>query len=530
MASSGIKHDFLDPPKDSADDLGTLGNYRVIRELGKGGMGYVFLAEDTRLKREVALKVMNQKIAGTPGSRKRFISEARAMASVHHDNVATIFEVGERKGTPFMAMELLEGATLENYREQNGEPDYHTIISYARDIARGLAAAHAQGIVHRDIKPANIWLDTKTNRIKILDFGLALAQTPVDQLSGRGAVVGTPGYLSPEQARSEPLDDRSDLYSTGVVLYELATGSLPLKTKTVAEQLIAILAHSPKPLRERNDKIPEPLAELIHRLMAKEPRDRYPSAKALEESLATVEVECEKKSDLAQAINQLQLGLEQAVKKNADKDVFGLGDPEHAPPNPFEMLPDVLPPAAPIAGGVGSSGIHPAVPIGSGPLAAGPVAAGGPTAKPKPATPASNSKVIYIAAAASAALILLLIPLIVYLSDSSAIARQQSQNPVVVSSNPGSTASNPNNSGASNSSQTKQQPKQTQQANNQQPKKSSPPNTGGPNSTSPKNTAPKNTGPKNTTPVINKVSATKVDGAIAEGSKWIINVKQNNGS
>lgn len=196
MASTGIKHSFLDPPTDSADHLGSLGHYRVLRELGKGGMGYVFLAEDTRLMREVALKVMNQKIASTPGSRQRFISEARSMAAVHHDNVATIFEVGEHNGTPYMAMELLEGATLENYRERHGEPDFHQIIAFARDIARGLAAAHAQGIVHRDIKPANIWLDTKTNRIKILDFGLALAQTPVDQLSGRGAVIGTPGYLS----------------------------------------------------------------------------------------------------------------------------------------------------------------------------------------------------------------------------------------------------------------------------------------------------------------------------------------------
>lgn len=467
MASTGTKHDFLNPPQGSEDHLGTLGHYRVIDELGKGGMGFVFLAEDTRLKRDVALKVMNQKIASTPGSRKRFISEARSMASVHHDNVATIFEVGEYKGTPFMAMELLEGSTLENYWEQKGEPDFHVLIAYARDIARGLAAAHAQGIVHRDIKPANIWLDTKTNRIKILDFGLALAQTPVDQLSGRGAVVGTPGYLSPEQARSEPLDDRSDLYSTGVVLYELATGSLPLKSKTVAEQLIAILVHAPKPVRQRNENIPQPLADLIHKLMAKEPRDRYRNAVELEQALDKVEVECESKTEVAQAINKLQLGLEQAVnKKNADV-VAPQADLIPTPavtPNPFEMLPDVLPAATPIATGVSSSGVHAAIPLASG------TAGGRSSAKKKKSAgaPLANSKVIWIAVGVGAVLLLLLIPAIVFLSDSSAIARQQNQPATVVGSDPVPNASSSNSNSKPNDapvkpkSQPKHQPKPSQ--------------------------------------------------------------------
>ena len=507
MASSGIQHDFLDPPKDSGDYLGTLGHYRVVKELGKGGMGYVFLAEDTRLKRDVALKVMNQKIAATPGSKKRFISEARAMAAVHHDNVATIFEVGERNGTPFMAMELLEGATLENYRERNGEPDYQTIIAYARDIARGLAAAHAQGIVHRDIKPANIWLDTKTNRIKILDFGLALASTPVDQLSGRGAVVGTPGYLSPEQARSEPLDDRCDLYSAGVVLYELATGSLPLKTKSVAEQLIAILANHPKPIRERNEKIPQPLADMIHRLMAKEPRDRYRSAAELATALDEVEVECEKKSEVAQAISQLQLGLEKAVSKSqGGKSVGGdemleAGVIEQAPPNPFEALPDVLPAAAPIAAAMATSGVHAAVPV---------------AAKGKPAKAASsssNSKVLYLAVGGVAALLLILIPVIVYLSDSSALARQQNQ-PLVVGANPNpqpSAANRQNNANPNPSRQTPQQPQPQQPTRSPQPSSQSKP-------------------PQPAATLVTKVNAVEVKGAPPQGSKWIMSNKQGNGS
>ncbi len=519
MTSSGIQHDFLDPPKDSEDHLGTLGHYRVLRELGKGGMGYVFLAEDTRLKRQVALKVMNQKIASTPGSRKRFISEARAMAAVHHDNVATIFEVGEHKGTPYMAMELLQGATLENFGERYGEPDYHQIIGYARDIARGLDAAHKQGIVHRDIKPANIWLDTKTNRIKILDFGLALASTPVDQLSGRGAVVGTPGYLSPEQARSEPLDDRSDLYSTGVVLYEMATGALPLKTKSVAEQLIAILAHAPKPLIERNDKIPQPLADLIHRLMAKEPRDRYPSAAALEKALDEVEIECEKKSEVAQAINQLQLGLEQAVnKKNqGGLDAIELGMSEEAPPNPFETLPDVLPAATPLAAGVSSSGAHPAVTVPQGPLAAGPHGSGtfaATTPKSKAnagaATATSNSKIIWITVGVVAALLLVLIPTIVYISDSSALARAQQQEAAYVAAVP---KASPDPSRSANQSP-RQPPKQ-------QSKKS-------PQSKSPQ--SPSGNPKPNASPSLTKVSAKPVDAVGGKGFKWLLSNKENNGS
>ncbi len=386
-----------------------LGHYKVVRELGKGGMGFVFLGEDTRLQRQVALKVMNKKIAATPGSRKRFISEARSMAAVHHDNVATIFEVGEHKGTPYMAMELLRGATLENYRETHGAPDYRQIIAFAKDIARGLAAAHEKGIVHRDIKPANIWLDTNTNRIKILDFGLALAQTPVDQLSGRGSVVGTPGYLSPEQARSEPLDDRSDLYSAGVVLYELACGVLPLKSKTVAEQLIAILAHQPEPLRQRNDQIPQPLAELIHRLMAKEPRDRYANAKTLVAELDQVEVECEKKSEVAQAISQLQAGLEQAVKKKSGGDSFFEDDAAAASmPNPFESVPDAMPSLAPAAVSASPSGMQPAAAVSGGPpadaaLRSGATLPAAPSRRPEPAADDNTRTLIWIVVAAAAA-------------------------------------------------------------------------------------------------------------------------------
>ena len=312
MTASAAPYSFLTPPT-SDGYLGSLAHYQVISELGRGGMGYVFRAQDIKLKRPVALKVMNQKISAIPGSRKRFISEARAMAAVHHDNVATIFEVGESGGTPFMAMEMLRGETLEELNKRKEQLDFEVIIKYATEIARGLAAAHARGIVHRDIKPANIWIEEGTDRIKILDFGLALASTPVDQLAGRGAVVGTPGYLSPEQARSDPLDDRSDLYSLGVVLYELCTGRIPLQSKSVHAQLISILTHRPIPISELNPDIPKPLCDAVHRLLRKEPRSRYQSAKVLEAELVEVEAACHQQSEVGQAINRLKEGLSQVV-------------------------------------------------------------------------------------------------------------------------------------------------------------------------------------------------------------------------
>ena len=233
-----LTYDFLDPPGKEGE-IGRLGPYRVTGLLGKGGMGQVFVAEDGRLKRRVALKVMNQKFAATPNSKKRFVEEARAMAAVHHDNVATIFEVGLRSGMPFIAMEMLRGKTLESWQAEGRGFTTEQILRLAQNVASGLAAAHACGIVHRDIKPANIWIEN-SGRAKILDFGLALAGP--DRFSRRGAVIGTPGYLSPEQARNEPLDDRTDLFSLGVVLYQMCAGRLPLVSDSITGQMIAIIA------------------------------------------------------------------------------------------------------------------------------------------------------------------------------------------------------------------------------------------------------------------------------------------------
>lgn len=480
MASSEPKFDFLDPPSEQGD-LGTLSHYRVIDELGRGGMGFVFRAEDKKLKREVALKVMNQKVAGTPHSRRRFLREARAMAAIHHDNVATIFEVGENDGTTFMAMEMLEGETLEAFNDRGERLEFSQIIDYARQIASGLSAAHEKGIVHRDIKPANIWIETSKGRIKILDFGLALASTPVDQLAGRGAVIGTPGYLSPEQARTEPLDDRSDLYSLGVVLYELATGKLPLHANNVAGQLISILAHRPQPIPEANPEVPVPLADLIHRLLFKEPRARVRSAKVLLEELDRVENESHAKSEVAQTINRLQAGLAEVVSKRQTVEPVI----EQPVLDPFAAIPDT--PAAEVASD----------PPGANP-ALGPAAALAPPAYQRPVAAKSDTGSTnfqkYIPIAAIVALVMIALPVMTFMFSS----RDANNTPIVVVTDlpngPGQTAASVVPAASSNQGQRNNSPNANPQ---QQGNKNNGANTGNRQRAGNQNSGNQNSGNQN---------------------------------
>ena len=284
MASSETEFDFLDPPI-SEEEIGRLGPYSILKLVGRGGMGEVFLAEDSRLKRQVALKVMNQKFVRTKNSRRRFVDEARSMAAIHHENVVLIFEVGVKNDTPFMAMEVLKGKSLYQWKQEGRQFSDEAIIEIGKQLSRGLAAAHECGIVHRDIKPGNIWIEHPSGRVKILDFGLALAGTNVDQLAGVGSVVGSPGYLSPEQARDDPMDNRTDLYSVGVVLYELCVGRLPQNESTMIGQLISILSSEPALIHEVSPQTKPALADVIHCLLSKEPRDRPSDAQHLEAML-----------------------------------------------------------------------------------------------------------------------------------------------------------------------------------------------------------------------------------------------------
>lgn len=287
MPTGPESFDFLDPsreaaPQSSTDavggELGRLGHYRILEVLGRGGMGQVFRAQDARLQREVALKVMNKKFSATPNSRTRFLEEARAMAAIDHDNVVTIYEVGESSGTPFMAMELLKGETLEKTTRSGMPLAPSELVEIAKQLVSGLSAAHRRGIVHRDVKPGNIWIESPSGRVRVLDFGLALASSPVDALANSGSVIGTPGYLSPEQARGERLDDRSDLFSAGVVLYELACGKPPFGAQSIPQQLIKVLAHEPPRPDVVEPRVPRQLADVIMRMLAKEPRERFRSA------------------------------------------------------------------------------------------------------------------------------------------------------------------------------------------------------------------------------------------------------------
>lgn len=269
------------------------GPYEVLGQLGVGGMGAVLRAVDTRLHREVAVKVL-QSTHEMPGLRERFLREARAASSLNHPNICTVFDIGEEGAEPYMVMELLQGENLKDTMRHN-TLEMDEILSIARETTDALIAAHAKGIVHRDIKPANIFLVPRLNGIpqaKVLDFGLAKIEGTLrgntEGLTTLGATVGTVAYMSPEQARGEPLDARSDLFSLGVVMYEMATGTVPFHGATSALVFVELLGNDPQPVRDWNRTVPPELEALIHRLLAKDRRQRFQSAKELYAALAKI--------------------------------------------------------------------------------------------------------------------------------------------------------------------------------------------------------------------------------------------------
>ncbi len=277
-------------PPTVAGDLGRLGKYRIQKELGRGGMGAVYLAFDERLQRKVALKIMLPRAAANGSAKERFLREARAAAQIGSDHVVNIFEADEIAGVPYIALQYLQGYPLDEYLKKNGLPTIPQVIRIGRETALGLAAAHQLGLVHRDIKPANLWLEAPTGRVKVLDFGLAKPVVGADtaELTGSGAVVGTPSYMAPEQGMGKPVDGRADLFSLGCVLYRLCTFRLPFEGPTVMAILCALATEEPTPVEDLNPAVPAPLADLIRRLLAKKPADRPQSAAAVAEELAAM--------------------------------------------------------------------------------------------------------------------------------------------------------------------------------------------------------------------------------------------------
>ena len=295
--------DFKDllNPAEGTEEIGRIAEFRVFRVLGSGGMGVVFEAEDSRLKRRVALKVMRPSTAAEPGSAERFLREAQSAAALKHENVVTIYQVGTHRNLPFLALELLEGESLRSYLIQHRRLDPATVIRISREIATGLAAAHVRGLLHRDIKPANIWLErreswhagseTDTGRVKILDFGLAKPWQEQSGITQSGVVIGTPGYMAPEQVTGTSVDPRADLFSLGCMMYEMATGKLPFQGADLLATLRALAVDDPAPARSVNRQVPERLSKLICELLEKSPERRPVSAQVVVERLTAMERE-----------------------------------------------------------------------------------------------------------------------------------------------------------------------------------------------------------------------------------------------
>jgi serine/threonine protein kinase/Tfp pilus assembly protein PilF len=253
-------------------------HYRVIEKIGAGGMGEVYLAEDTKLKRQVALKFLPSHLMHNPDVRSRFIREAQAVAKLNHPNIVTIHEVSEFNGRPFFVMEHIKGRSLHRYAHDTPLP-VDTIVEFAMQICQGLGEAHRHGIIHRDIKSANISVDS-SNRIRLLDFGLAAVQGD-EKLTKTGSTLGTVAYMSPEQVSGRDVDLRSDLFSLGIVLYELLAGRTPFRRDSEGATLKAIVEDNAEPLGRYKADVPDKLSEIVFKLLEKDRELRYQSAEGV---------------------------------------------------------------------------------------------------------------------------------------------------------------------------------------------------------------------------------------------------------
>ncbi len=261
------------------------GRYRILRKLGSGGMANVYLAEDQELGRRVAIKILNDRHANDDQFVERFRREAKNAAGLSHPNIVSIYDRGEAEGTYYIAMEFLDGRSLKELIVSRGPAPVSVAIDYARQILAALRFAHRNGIVHRDIKPHNVLVDSE-GRLKVTDFGIARAGA--SQMTEAGSIIGTAQYLSPEQAKGSPVDQTSDLYSVGIVLYELLTGVVPFTGDTPVEIAMKHLSAIPDPPSEHRAEIPRELDLVVMRALGKDPHERYQSAEEMDADLARV--------------------------------------------------------------------------------------------------------------------------------------------------------------------------------------------------------------------------------------------------
>ncbi len=308
-------------------------HYRILDKLGEGGMGQVWAAEDEKLGRRVALKLLPPEMAGDRERLERFRREARTVAGLNHPHIVTLHAVEESRGLHFLVMELLEGPTLDQRIGEAGMPVVE-LFEVAIPVAEALAAAHKRGIVHRDLKPTNVMV-TEDGLVKVLDFGLAkltqdggvdsTSREPTDLLTGAGRILGTFPYISPEQLQGDPVDARSDIFSFGVLLYEMATGQRPFQARTLAALTTAILVHDPRPATELRPELPALLGRIIERCLEKEPQWRYQTAVDLGRALA--------ESSQRQASSELgelpAAESSKALKRIVVLPFENLGPPEH---------------------------------------------------------------------------------------------------------------------------------------------------------------------------------------------------------
>ena len=273
-----------------------LGHYRILQKIGSGGMGDVYRARDSRLDRDVAIKILRTASASDPDRLRRFEQEARAAAALNHPNIVAIYDIGIHEESSFIVSEMLEGETLRQ-KLMPGALSVRTAKDYGRQIANGLVAAHEKRIIHRDLKPENIFV-TRDGQVKILDFGIAKLTSPeaggnsdlisMTTQTKLGTVLGTVGYMSPEQLRGKPVDHRSDLFSLGAILYEMLSGARAFHGETEVDTMMAVLNADPKELTAGRENIPVVFEQIVRRCLEKDPDDRFQSARDLAFALSTI--------------------------------------------------------------------------------------------------------------------------------------------------------------------------------------------------------------------------------------------------